>query len=247
MTSKKKLYDPKSKEPFKLSRTKIDLFIDCPRCFYLDRRIGIARPRGFPFNLNSAVDHLLKKEFDTYRQQQEPHPIMEEAGLDAIPYSHPNLDQWRHNFTGIQYHHPKTNFLLFGAIDDVWVLPNNQLAIVDYKATSKNGNITLDDPWKITYKRQMEIYPWLFRRNGFDVAETGYFVYANGLKTEPNFSNQLKFKTVLLPYKGNDAWVEEAVVKVWKCLQDRVVPECKNGCEYCAYRGVVGEVDGAGL
>jgi len=238
MAYKKKLYDPKSKEPFKLSRTKIDLFIDCPRCFYLDRRLGIARPKGFPFNLNSAVDHLLKKEFDHYRQQQEPHPLMAEAGLDAIPFSHPNLDQWRQNFTGIQYHHPQTNFLLFGAIDDVWVFPDNQLAIVDYKATSKEGDITLEDPWKITYKRQMEIYQWLFRRNGFEVAETGYFVYANGLRSEPNFSDQLKFKTVLLPYKGNDAWVEEAVVKAWECLQEGEVPEGVEGCEFCLYRSI---------
>jgi hypothetical protein len=53
-----KLFDPRSDKPFALSRSKVELFIDCPRCFYLDRRLGIGRPPGFPFNLNSAVDAL---------------------------------------------------------------------------------------------------------------------------------------------------------------------------------------------
>ena len=58
------IFDPKSKEPFRLSRSRLELFVDCPRCFYLDRRLGTDRPPGFPFTLNSAVDTLLKKEFD---------------------------------------------------------------------------------------------------------------------------------------------------------------------------------------
>lgn len=40
------LYDPKSKEPFKLSRSKLELFLECPRCFYIDRRLGIGRVPG---------------------------------------------------------------------------------------------------------------------------------------------------------------------------------------------------------
>ena len=63
------LFDPTSKEPFRLSRSKIDLFISCPRCFYQDRRLGVAQPPGYPFNLNSAVDTLLKKEFDDIPQE----------------------------------------------------------------------------------------------------------------------------------------------------------------------------------
>ena len=73
----KGLYDPKSSEPFKLSRSKIDLFLECPRCFYFDRRLGVGRPPGFPFALNSAVDHLLKLEFDIHRKDGTKHPLIE--------------------------------------------------------------------------------------------------------------------------------------------------------------------------
>lgn len=64
---KNNLYNPESLELFRLSRSKIDLFINCPRCFYLDRKLGVAQPLGYPFSLNSAVDKLLKKEFDLHR------------------------------------------------------------------------------------------------------------------------------------------------------------------------------------
>ncbi len=86
--------DPDSDKPFALSRSKVELFQDCPRCFYLDRRLGIARPTGFPFNLNSAVDALLKTEFDRYRKEGAPHPLMSGAGINAVPHAHPQLDDW---------------------------------------------------------------------------------------------------------------------------------------------------------
>ena len=52
---------------WKLSRSKIDLFVECPRCFYLDNKLGVSRPKGPSFTLNIAVDALLKREFDTHR------------------------------------------------------------------------------------------------------------------------------------------------------------------------------------
>src|SRR3989344_108330 len=94
----KGLYDPTSSEPFKLSRSKIDLSLDCPRCFYYDRKLGVGRPPGFPFALNSAVDHLLKAEFDIHRANGTKHPLIEKYGVDARPIPHEQLEKWRHNF-----------------------------------------------------------------------------------------------------------------------------------------------------
>ena len=139
------LFRPDDEGIFKLSRSKIDLFLNCPRCFYLDRRLGVGRPPMFPYTLNSAVDALLKKEFDIHRSKGEAHPMMEHYKIDAIPFKHEKMDEWRNNFTGIQYLHKSTNLLIFGAIDDVWINPDKELIIVDYKSTSKDGEINLDE------------------------------------------------------------------------------------------------------
>lgn len=99
------LYDPGSDKPFKISRSKIDLFVACPRCFYIDRRLGTGRPPGYPFNLNNAVDSLLKAEFDVYRAAGTAHPLQTSYGLDAIPAPREEMDTWRANFKGVQHHH----------------------------------------------------------------------------------------------------------------------------------------------
>ena len=111
------IYDPNATKPFKLSRSKIELFIECPRCFYIDRKLGVKRPPSFPFNLNNAVDALLKKEFDHYRTNGQQHPLLEKYGVDARPAPHQDLDKWRQNCSGIQYLHKPTNLLIFGALN----------------------------------------------------------------------------------------------------------------------------------
>jgi RecB family exonuclease len=230
------LYEPGSTKPFKLSRSRLEVFIECPRCFYFDRRLGIDRPPSFPFTLNSAVDTLLKKEFDVYRGKGEPHPLIKKYEVDAVPIPHKDLDTWRANFQGIQYHHKPTNFIITGAIDDLWQNSKGEYIVVDYKSTSKDEEIVaLDKEWQDGYKRQMEIYQWLLRQNGYKVCDTGYFVYCNGDKGKETFDAKLEFALTLIAYKGNDSWVENRIIEAHKCLNSNTIPDASSECDYCAY------------
>lgn len=237
------LFDPTQTRPYYLSRTRLENFLRCPRCFYLDRRLGIDQPSGYPFSLNSAVDLLLKKEFDAYRAKKEPHPLMKEYNIDMIPYAHANLEAWRDNFQGIRYLHQPTNILLAGAIDDIWISPSGELAIVDYKATSKDSEVTLDAEWQDGYKRQMEIYQWLFRQNEFPVSSTGYFVYVNGRRDNDAFNNKLEFVAKVIPYTGNDSWIEDAITAAHETLVKDTIPSPSPDCDYCRYRAIAAQVE----
>jgi CRISPR/Cas system-associated exonuclease Cas4 (RecB family) len=232
----KNLYVPGADKPFKLSRSKIDRFVECPRCFYLDRRLGVDRPPGFPFNLNNAVDTLLKKEFDVHRAHSTRHPLLEAYGVDARPAAHEKLEQWRQNFQGVQFLHERTNLRITGAIDDLWQDQRGAYVVVDYKATSKRETIeALDQPWHDTYKRQMEIYQWLLRRNGLDVSATGYFVYCNGITDRAGFDAKLEFDLTLIPYEGSDDWVEGVLDDIHACLNADTIPGASFRCDYCRY------------
>jgi CRISPR/Cas system-associated exonuclease Cas4 (RecB family) len=239
----KNLYDPTAKAPFKLSRSKIEMFLNCPRCFYLDRRLGVGQPPGFPFALNSAVDLLLKREFDGHRVKGVAHPMMAAYGLDAVPFAHKDLETWRENFQGVMYHHPETNLIISGAVDDIWVRPNGELIIVDYKSTSKDTEVNLDAEWQRGYKNQMEIYQWLFRRNGFTVSNTGYFVYCNGKRDRQAFDAKIEFDIKLIPYEGDDSWIEKAVVAARKCLDGDEIPVSNSSCDFCAYRNAASDIE----
>ena len=230
------VFDPDSKEPFRLSRSKLELFLECPRCFYLDRRLGIGRPPGFPFSLNSAVDLLLKKEFDVHRAKGTPHPLMQAYGIKAVPFPHPQMEEWRDAMRrGICFLHEPTRLMITGGIDDVWVNPAGELLIADYKATAKDGEVTLDAEWQDGYKRQVEIYQWLFRRNGYKVSRTAYFVYCNGRADRKAFDGKLEFDVKIIPYEGNDDWVEPAVRDAHQCLVGREIPATDPDCDYCRY------------
>ena len=230
------IYDPSDDKPYKLSRSKVDNFISCKRCFYIARRLCVSEPPGFPFNINSAVDELLKKEFDLYRKKGEPHPYMLETGKNLIPFQHELLDEWRENFKGVQYHHKKTNFILTGAVDDLWFdLDTEEIIVVDYKSTSKNSEVTIDEEWQDGYRRQMDFYQWLLRNNGFKVSDDGYFVYCNGDKQKESFDNKVHFNVSVLKYTGDTSWIEKTIEKIKILLDNDIIPVFNEECDYCIY------------
>jgi CRISPR/Cas system-associated exonuclease Cas4 (RecB family) len=232
-------YKPGQTTPFKVSRSKIELFMQCPRCFWLDTRLKITRPNTPPFNINKTIDELYKKEFDAHREAGTPHPIMTDNQIKAVPMQHENMETWRHNFTGIVTIHEPTNLHVFGAIDDLWVGDDGKAIVVDYKATSKDKEVSIDADWQMSYKRQLEVYQWLLRQNGLDVSDTGYFVYTNARIDLDGFNDRLEFTTKLIPYTGSDAWVEPTLVKMKNCMEGDMPPvgQAAMGgeCDYCTY------------
>ena len=210
----------------------------------MDRKLGVAQPPGYPFSLNSAVDKLLKKEFDIHRAKGTAHPLMETYGIDAVPMDHPKIDEWRDALGGgIQYLHPETNFLITGGIDDIWENPSGEIIIVDYKATSKDGDVNLDADWQIGYKRQVEIYQWLFRKNGFKVSDLAYFVYCNGNTDKEAFDGKLEFDISILTYKGDGKWIDQIIFDMYNCLKSNNLPPSGEDCDFCRYREAVQEIE----
>jgi hypothetical protein len=223
---------------WKLSRSKIDLFLECPRCFYIDNKLGTKRVPGYPFAINSAVDHLLKQEFDIHRAKGEQHPLQKEYGIDAKPALHEEINEWRRNFGGVRYLHEPTGLLVTGAIDDLWINSKGEHMVVDYKATAGDTAIKELSDEKSHHKgymRQMEVYQWLLRRNGLKVSDTGYFVYCTGMQDRKAFDKRIDFDVNLIAYKGDDSWVEKTLLKIKKCLDSKVIPKFDKDCDWCAY------------
>jgi RecB family exonuclease len=168
---------------------------------------------------------------------------MDAYGVDAIPFSHEKMDEWRDALRrGISYLDESTNLLITGGIDDLWVNPMGELIVVDYKATSKSGEVGIDADWQISYKRQMEVYQWLFRKNGFNVSKTGYFVYCNGDADKEAVDAKLEFDIKLIPYDGDDSWVDKTIDDIYNCLESEVIPSADPECDYCLYNKAVGSI-----
>jgi hypothetical protein len=222
----------------KISRTGVEKYLSCKRCFILNYKYKVSPP-SLPFTLNTAVDNLCKNEFDYYRKRKEKHPIFLEHGIDVIPFDHPDIDDWRSNFKGIRFINEKDGYNFGGAVDDVWVRPNGQLIIADVKATSKNL-FNWEETWRKYeypkgYQRQLEMYQWLFKKNGFDVSNQAYLVYFNGLKNQSMFNQTLKFELHLIKLECNDNWVEGKVKEAISLLNSDRFPKASMSCDNCNY------------
>ena len=249
------VYKPEHPAPYELSRSRIEAFVKCPACFYLQQVRGVKFPSIPGFNLNEATDILLKKDFDHYREIQEPHPLLVARGFEhMVPFSHPNFDLWTqalHYGAQGRFHtiHEETNLKIGGGVDDVWLnTETGLLHVVDYKSTSiksQGKEITLDDPWKAAYKRQMDLYVWVLRRMGFDVSDEGIFLYCDGDRfSEKSFLGDdkalMEFKITLLIYQVNVSWIEPTLAEIKKCLDSTHPLSHSENCEFGAFLAAVG-------
>lgn len=223
-----------------LSRSALEQHLRCPLCFYLQRKLGLAPPSTIPLTLASATDALLKNEYDNVRGTGGNHPLWEREGLRVRAFQHPDFENWRQNFKGMRVLHQATGAVITGAIDDVWQdVDTGELHIVDYKSTSKQGEPSLEGGFGDSYKRQMEIYQWLFRQAGHRVSSIGYFLYVNGQKTglfyEQGTEGRMRFRTSLIPYVGDDGWVSHAIQDAVACLASSTQPTPSKDCDNCRY------------
>jgi len=243
---KSKFYDSKSNTPFKISRSKFENFLKCPRCFYLDRVEGVNFPSIPTLSLNNLVDELLKKEFDVYREQAKSHPIFKTFGFEGIPFKHNDIDSWRNSRSGgVQYLDVKNNLILTGGIDDVWLDTTlDKLVVVDYKATvQKDGvadNILENDSYK-SLSIQLDFYSWLFKKNNFEVADYGYFMFCNGIRTKDSFNKQLESEYKFIKYNVKTNWIEDKIFEMKMCLDSKTPPKSNEGCFNCKFVKVMNE------
>lgn len=236
------IYTPGQLDDFKISRGKFSTFITCPRCFYLDRVIGLAEP-GMPgWTLNETTDLLLKKEFDICREQQIPHRLFAKYGLDhVVPFKHEAMDDWRDSLRkGLMARYDDSNIILSGGVDDIWFdTQSEELIVVDYKSQASNYEVNpnsyLSSPYHEGYKIQMDFYNYLLNLMSFKTGKISYFLVVNADRQAEGFYGEMKFSETLIPYEHDFSWIDREVNNMIDCLNSNTLPESHISCENCAY------------
>ncbi len=237
---KKNIYKTNSDLPFRINRTKIDLFFDCKRCFFLDQKHGIRRPHGTPLVLNNKIVDDFKKELNECRIKQKVHPEIMKLKKQFIPLFHSKLDDWRSSFKGARFLHNTTNLVLSGIIDDIWTNPLTQLnhAII-IKSTSKSEKINIDNIWH-GYWRQLSLYSFLLNKNTLQMSKTGIFLYINAKSdSDHKIIFNLNYFEKILDYN----WIEPTISEIYKTLNDNKIPEKKYNCKFCNYYSNIKRID----
>ncbi|MCK4453736.1 PD-(D/E)XK nuclease family protein [Candidatus Parcubacteria bacterium] len=210
-----------------LSPSSLNLFLECPHCFWLDKSQGIKRPAPFPYALNMAVDTLLKQEFDSYRAKNEPHPLLKIHNIPAKLFSNQSLlNQWRSNFKGIRYYDFELDATLFGAVDDILEFPGNKLAPLDYKSTGSRVPTVYD-----RFQLQMDVYTFLLEKNGYSTPRKGYLAFyivdkGNG------FNDRLPFKKEIHEIDVDPTYVHNLFKEAVSVLKRETPPPHSPDCQY---------------
>ncbi len=216
--------------PVTLSRSQLNTFTECPRCFWLINRFGVKQPKGYPLALNIAMDQLLKAEFDKFRAAGKPHPILVEHKVDAKLFSDTEkLDEWRNNFRGLRWADPKSGHTLYGAVDDILEFPDHSLAILDYKSSGAR-EVNIYD----SYQLQIDVYTFLLQRLGYRTAPKAYFAFFVAVKDD-GFGGRLPFRAELVAVTPQPDRVHQLFKDAVALVQSSQEPESGAECDVCRW------------
>src|SRR3989339_769258 len=189
--------------------------------------MGIKRPPPYPYALNSAVDALLKEEFDTYRSKNLPHPMLKENNINARLFNNQKLlNQWRNNFAGIRFFDQDLQATLFGAVDDVLEFEGGKIAPLDYKSTGSTAAKIYD-----RFQLQLDTYTFLMEKNGFQTPRKGYLAFYIVDKSR-GFIDRLPFRKEIMEIETNPQDVYEIFKDGVACLKSPTPPAHSQDCQF---------------
>ena len=224
------------KKSIQLSPNSLNLFLECPHCFWLEKKASVKRPPLYPYILNTAVDSLLREEFDTYRSKNLVHPLIkdlsEKSGKKIKAHLFSNqklLNQWRNNLAGIRYFDPELNATLIGALDDVLEFEDGEIAPLDYKTTEKTAAKIYD-----RFQLQLDVYTFLMEKNGFATPRKGYLAFYIVDKSK-GFIDRLPFRKELIEIETNPSDIYEIFKDAVKCLQNQTPPPHSHDCKFAKW------------
>jgi len=212
----------------KISPNSLNLYFECPLCFWLEKNRGIKRPAPFPYELNLAVDEVLRRDFDKHRAKSGSHPLLEVNNIPAKLFSNQKLlNEWRNNSKGLEYYDEKTGAILFGVLDDVLDFGKGKLEPFDYKSTGSSVSKIYD-----RFQLQMDVYTFLLEKNGYATPRKGIFAFYTVDKGN-SFEDRLPFKKEIHIIDTDPSYIlrtfREAVKFLKKPAPLGHSPECDFG------------------
>ena len=220
-----------------LSRWQLNTFTECPRCFWLVNRFKVKLPKSLPFALNSAIDGLLKTEFDEHRSVGTLPPIFASLeGKAKLFTDSEKLQTWRNNFQGLRWTDPATGHTLYGAIDDLLEFQDGTHAIVDYKSSGSAAPTIYP-----SYQLQMDVYTFLLQKLGYQAAPKSYFAFFLVVKDD-GFNGRLPFREELVEVTPDPGRVSELFAQAVALAQTDRLPAAGVACDLCRWYGEADQV-----
>ncbi len=224
-------------KPVRLSPTTgLNLFRECPRCFWLHYNERIHRPRGIFPSLPGGMDLVIKDYMDVFRKKDAMPPELEGKIVGKLMPDLKLMDLWRNWRTGLEYEDKKIKATLFGALDDC-LSSGKKYIPLDYKT---RGSAPRPGDSERYYQTQLDTYALLLSANGYETASFAYLLYYYPKTVKQN--GQVVFNTAVVK-------VPTDLKRAKKTFEDAVellhgpLPKRHTSCEYCSWNHSLNEFD----
>lgn len=216
-----------NEKQIKLSSSSLNLFLECPACFWLEKNKNIKRPVEYPYLFNLELDRILKQEFDYHRKTNDLPSVLSENKIKAKLFENQKmLNQWRNKSIGLNYFDEKLGVVIFGTIDDLLEFPDNKFSPLDYKSTELKIEKIYD-----RFQLQMDVYSFLLEKNGFSVNKKAFLVFYT-INSQKGFLDKIPFKKEILQIKTNTSDVYDIFKDAVLLLKSKDVPEHSRDCKF---------------
>ncbi len=211
--------------PFLLSPTTLNLYKECPRCFWLHFH-GCKRPDApFP-SLPNGMDRILKEHFDGFRDRGILPPELRALEGIKLFENESLLKSWRNNLQGIRWKHPDGHTIL-GAVDNI-LQSGNKLIVLDYKTRGYPPRETTAD----YYQDQMDAYNFLLRKNGYETEDFAFllFYHPDKVTGDGTISFHADLHKMRVFPENTAGRIAEALT-----VLSGDIPEINPDCEFCMW------------
>lgn len=211
-----------------LSPSALNLFLECPKCFWLEKTRGIHRPAGAFPSLPGGIDAVLKKYFDKFRAEGELPPEIEGKVPGKLLDDSKFLREWRINMKGIRWYDEDLDAELMGALDDCLVVDGEYYVPVDYKT---RGWAAKEDS-HVYYQNQLNCYTFLLQKNGHKTSDFAYLLFYSPKEVQEGGVILFNVEPRKVEVDPAEAYkVFKAAVKTLRGSE----PPSHSDCGYCSW------------
>lgn len=204
----------------KLSPSSLNLFLECPRCFWLYVNKDIKRPSIPVATITTGLDRVIKEYFNLYRAKGILPPLLEGRLPGRLIRNLPSKG-W------LEFIDNKLDVKLGGYLDECLDLGNNFYAVLDHKTRgTKPENIHK------AYQFQMDVYTFLLEQNSLPTKKLAYLVYY--IPKTVTLQKTIEFEVAVHEIKTEPKRAEEVFYAAISLLQ-RPVPLPNQYCDFCKW------------
>ncbi|MDE2180353.1 MAG: PD-(D/E)XK nuclease family protein [candidate division NC10 bacterium] len=217
-----------------LSNSRLGLYRECPRCFWLEINAGIKRPETIFPSLPGGLDLQFKRYFDRFRDCGELPPEVKGKLPGRLLPDARTIDQWRDWRRGIRHVTAWTDVDVMGALDECLVDEADFYYPLDYKT---RGYAPKNDTHAF-YQDQMNLYTLLLESNGHNTKRLAYLIYYYPVEVKEYGLIQFQVDVQEVP---TDPTAAEALVRDAVTTLRGPTPAGSSSCGFCRWTRAVRE------